>query len=39
MERKRLSEQLARLREELEVQSLEVDKLSRERDRIKQSLR
>ncbi|CAH8437024.1 unnamed protein product [Schistosoma mattheei] len=38
VERKRLSEQLARLREELEVQSLEVDKLSRERDRIKQSL-
>ncbi|VDP97394.1 unnamed protein product, partial [Trichobilharzia regenti] len=38
-ERKRLSEQLARLREELETQSLEMDKLSREKDRIKQTLR
>ncbi|TNN10952.1 Rootletin isoform 1 [Schistosoma japonicum] len=38
VERKRLSEQLAKLREELEVQSLEMDKLSRERDRIKQTL-
>ncbi|CAH8445611.1 unnamed protein product [Heterobilharzia americana] len=38
IERKRLSEQLARLREELETQSLEMDKLSRERDKIKQTL-
>lgn len=39
VERRRAMDQLARLREELESQSLESDKLARERDRIKHNLR
>ncbi|KAF7261191.1 hypothetical protein EG68_01349, partial [Paragonimus skrjabini miyazakii] len=37
-ERRRANEQLCRLRQEMETQNLELDKVARERDRIKHSL-
>ncbi|KAF5404043.1 Rootletin [Paragonimus heterotremus] len=37
-ERRRANEQLCRLRQEIETQNLELDKVARERDRIKHSL-